>query len=123
VPPTLVGRQFPEAGLVHAGPALGRNGGNLDTLQDTFTYRGMTIPTDMLVSLNLYVSARQPPGGFLTAVLCNNLKAAVLSADPMNLKVLPAFVAYCYNEIPSICWGSSKKVDDWIAGLDNEGEI
>ena len=87
----------------------------MDTLQDTFTYRGMTIPPNMLVSLNMYVTDRQPPGGFLMAVLCNNLKEAIWRADPTNLKVLPAYVAYCFNELPSGCWGSSEKVGNWLA--------
>jgi hypothetical protein len=39
-------------------------------------------------------------------------------ADDQNIKVLPAFVAYFYNEAPSQCWGSKEKMESWLYGND-----
>ncbi len=61
-----------------------------------------------------YADQHHETGGFLRAVLSNDLAEAVGIADEDNLKVLPEIVAYCYNEIPSMCWGTSKKVKDWL---------
>lgn len=55
------------------------------------------------------------PGGFLTAVLLNDLKGAVGSADSINIKLLPDIVKWIYNDAPLSCWGSSKKVLEWAA--------
>ena len=52
-------------------------------------------------------------GGFLTAVLTNDLRGACERADSENLRNLPAFVAYLYNNAPSDCWGSKAKVEAW----------
>jgi len=54
-------------------------------------------------------------GSFLTAVLSNNLTQACGRADDSNLRALPDIVRYCYNELPSDCWGSPEKVEAWRA--------
>lgn len=61
-----------------------------------------------------YVEKRQAPGGFLTAVLENNLKKAVERADLSNLPAIPNIVCYLYNECPSTCWGGKEAVDAWL---------
>jgi hypothetical protein len=53
------------------------------------------------------------PGGFLTAVLENDLRAAVARADMVNATRLPDYVRYLYNDAPSGCWGSPAKVRAW----------
>lgn len=65
-------------------------------------------------SLDLYVKNRIPPGGFLMAVLCNDLVDAVGRADATNKLMLPEIVACCYNELPSDCWGSPENVKEWL---------
>lgn len=79
-----------------------------------YTFRGFTISEHMLYSLKQYIEHKQPVGDFLTAVLENDLSEAVARADENNLKNLPAFVGYLYNEAPSQCWGSKKKVEEWL---------
>jgi len=59
---------------------------------------------------------KRPVGDFLTAVLHNNLTEAVARADDENIKNLPAFVGYLYNEAPSLCWGSKERVAEWLNG-------
>ena len=74
------------------------------------------IPQRIKDSLDRYIIHRIPTGGFLRAVLENNLKESFARADDENLKCMFEIVNYCYNEIPSICWGSPEKVKAWLNG-------
>ena len=65
-------------------------------------------------SLERYMRHGILPGGFLTAVLQNDLREAVGRADMQNIYLLQEIVGYLYNECPSVCWGSPKKVSDWV---------
>ena len=69
----------------------------------------------LIPSITRYVQARIPTGGFLKAVLSNDLKEAVFQADDENIDLLPQIVKYLYNEVPSGCWGSPEKVRTWLA--------
>jgi len=73
-------------------------------------------PKRIRESLERYVEHRIPTGDFLAAVLSNNLKMAIGTADAENLERLPDIVAYCYWEIPSNCWGSKNAVRNWLEG-------
>ena len=53
---------------------------------------------------------RQPVGGFLTAVLENDLMQAFGQADQYNLAALKEILIYVRWEIPASCWGSPEKV-------------
>lgn len=63
-----------------------------------------------------YIQDRIEPGGFLMAVLENNLKEAIGRADHINRSALNDIVSYFYNFAPSTCWGSPEKVKAWISG-------
>lgn len=65
-------------------------------------------------SLERYVEHKIPTGGFLEAVLSNNLVEAVGRADSENIQRLPEIVRYVYNKLPSSCWGSPEKVKEWL---------
>jgi len=80
-----------------------------------YVFREWRIPAHMLDSLLAYVDDRRPVGHFLTAIICNDLKEAVNCADDENLRNLPAYVGYLYNEAPMICWGSKEKMYKWLA--------
>jgi len=54
----------------------------------------------------------RPLGGFLTAVVENDL-SAVVKADPRSLSALPDLVRFVYCNLPSKCWGSPAKVKKW----------
>lgn len=79
-------------------------------------------PQDIRESLQRYIERGIMPGGFLTAVLENNLLQAITRADNENLKLLPNIVSYCWNEIPSTCWGSPERVDKWLDDLEKKRE-
>jgi len=61
-----------------------------------------------------YVEQGVPLGDFLLAVLSNDLKGAFGRADDENRRDLYEIVQWCYNEIPSDCWGSPEKVRQWL---------
>lgn len=73
------------------------------------------IPQRMMPGIRRYIEQGIEPGGFLTAVICNDLKEAVGRADDENLRNLPAFVSYFYNDVPSTCWGSPERFSAWLA--------
>ena len=68
----------------------------------------------VLRSLERYVEHGRLPGGFLTAVLSNNLTDAVGAADDQNAERLQAIVSYAYNCLPAFAWGSPENVTEWI---------
>lgn len=82
--------------------------------QKIYKFKDFYIPERMMESISRYVKEGVRPGSFLTAVICNNLRGAISSADSENLENLPAFMTYFYNETPSECWGSIKKMDAWV---------
>lgn len=82
------------------------------------------IPQQMMVSLLAYTdpNERRCVGGFLRAVLCNDLKEACARADIVNLWILPVYATWLYNEAPAACWGSPSKVDAWLGFADRIGQ-
>lgn len=80
-----------------------------------YNFREWKIRKQMVDEIRGYIDNKTPPGEFLTAVICNDLKGAIWHADAINLANLPAFVGYFYNEAPAGCWGSSKIMKRWMA--------
>ena len=68
------------------------------------------IPDRMGRSIVDYTNHHIMPGSFLQAVFENNLVDAVGQADRENLRNLPAYASYLYNEVSADCWGSPEKV-------------
>lgn len=79
-----------------------------------YVFRGMVARPEIIQALERYVQMRCPVGGFLTALLANDLKEACGRADDDNLHNLPALVAYVYNHIPAHAWGSYERVAAWL---------
>lgn len=65
-------------------------------------------------TIDAYVESGRPTGHFIQAVLENNLKEAIGRGDNEAIDNLPHIVAYLYNKVPSICWGSKEIVDGWF---------
>ena len=72
------------------------------------------IKQSTLDSLKRYVEQGIPTGGFLEAVLSNNLMEACGRADEENAATLFQICAYIYNELPAPCHGSPAKVSAWL---------
>ena len=71
------------------------------------------IPFHTQDALNNYYEHGYMPGGFLTAVLCNDLFKAVATADQYNINCLKDICMFVYNEMPAKSWGSAERMRDW----------
>lgn len=83
----------------------------------------MSIKPEIIAAIRKHADHGTPCGHFVTAVLCNDLKEAIGRADQENLRDLIEIVSYCYNEIPSTCWGSPDAVATWIRDKQNQRDI
>jgi hypothetical protein len=72
------------------------------------------IPSHTKAALDRYVNQKYLPGGFLMAVLSNDLFGAVGRADSENLAALPDIVKYVYNQMPANSWGSQELVYKFV---------
>ena len=72
------------------------------------------VPEHTLPAILRYINDHIEPGGFLVAVLSNDLKESFARADIENREALFNIVAYLYNEAPENCWGSPEKVKAWL---------
>lgn len=72
----------------------------------------------MMGGIERWIQYAIVPGSFLQAIIKNDLSDAVGQADDENLKNLPAYVGYFYNEAPSQCWGSVDKFEEWQGSMD-----
>ena len=87
-----------------------------------YYFREFYIRPQMMDAIRRYVDEGLEPGDFLTAVICNDLFGAVNRADDENLRNLPAFVCYFYNDAPSDCHGSRGAMAYWIEKKRKERE-
>ena len=71
------------------------------------------IPEITRESIDAWVHDARPTGGFLRAVLENNLREAFARADHENSAAMHDIVSYLYNEFPGLCWGSPESVAEW----------
>jgi len=69
---------------------------------------------DIVDALERYLNQGIMPGGFLTAVLENNLTNAFGRADEKNTNRMRDIVRYMYNHFPEYAWGSRAKVGDFL---------
>jgi hypothetical protein len=71
------------------------------------------VPDHLRDGLLRYFSHGILPGGFLQAVLCNNLLEAIARGAYGNVVALPALVAFLRQEAPGVAWGSVGRVLGW----------
>jgi len=74
------------------------------------------VPDRIIASLHRWTERRIRPGGFLSAVLRNDLKEACARADAESAENLHAIVSYCYQHLPAMCWGSDERFEAWRDG-------
>lgn len=72
------------------------------------------IRQDVIESLDRYVNHGIKPGGFLEAVLANDLMESFGRADMGNRLSLFDILSYVYNELPANCHGSYEMVNSWM---------
>lgn len=72
------------------------------------------IPERIMNNLLGYVRGEEAPGGFLFAVLSNDLFQAVGRADQEIKPLIPLIVQYIHWEVPGVCHGSPEHVKRWM---------
>jgi len=83
-------------------------------LIDQALYDVYGIPLHMRDGLNFWFDHHREPGGFLQAVLQNDLVRAVMCGDAINRSCLHSYVLFLTNEAPDASYGSHQKYLDWI---------
>lgn len=78
-----------------------------------YTDRGQVFPPHMAAALDAYVQEHRPVGGFLEAVIANDMFRAVARADAQNLNIIGLYCRWFYNHTPGACWGSPEKYREW----------
>ena len=73
------------------------------------------LPERLREGVRRWVEDHVVPGGFLCAVICNNLRDAIFLAADENLPRLVEIVRWFYHEAPGLCWGSKATFDRWRA--------
>lgn len=81
------------------------------------------VPENLREGLQEYIAIRRPVGGFLTAVLSNDLGGACGRIDVDARPHLFDVVFFLYNYAPAMCWGSPEKVAAWLTDLNPAPEI
>jgi hypothetical protein len=86
-------------------------------------YRKMDLPEHCHAGFADYVIKGVPPGGFLFALLTNDLRRTFERADGENIKRILDYLKFLYSDCPAQCWGSEEAVEKWINrnGMMGEG--
>ena len=74
----------------------------------------MGVKNSTASGLAWYITAGDEPGGFLKAVLSNDLMNAFGRADTGNSFSMQNIVSFLYNVAPIGCHGSEEKMIRWI---------
>ena len=77
-------------------------------------FENYTIPVHTQEALERYVVHGIEPGGFLMAVLSNDLMRSFGRADSENINSIYSICTWLYNEAPSSCYGSFERVENYI---------
>ena len=84
-----------------------------------------TIPESTAETLSAYVLYGRPMGGFMEAVVSNDLMSAQGRADTQNLRAFHDICRLVYNHVPMGSRGSRAAINEWIdhgglAGLEGK---
>jgi hypothetical protein len=76
------------------------------------------VPDHLRDGLVRYVTNGILPGGFVQAVLCNNLREAIRRSSHGGVGALPALVEFLTWHMPPEAWGSVARVRAWTTTPD-----
>lgn len=71
------------------------------------------IPEYLHEGIVAYICGGITPGGFFTAVVCNDLRGAFQRADHRSHAAIPAIVQFMSQHAPAACWGSTERMVSW----------
>lgn len=83
-------------------------------------FQNWPIDQSLVNSLAMYVKERVPTGGFLRAVLENDLLDAVNRADLVNQMQLRNIANFVRTAVPAVAQGSPEKVIRWLTGVEGD---
>lgn len=86
--------------------------------EDDWTSSRNRIPDHCHDPIENYLIHGYEPGGFLTAVLSNDLFTAVGRADHINSASLSNIALWIANNAPQGSWGSYERVQAWCKDVD-----
>ena len=72
------------------------------------------VPEHLVSGLALYLIKGIEPGGFMMAVLQNDLMGAFSRADINSRAGLWELVMFLYNDAPRNCYGSREVIEAWM---------
>lgn len=78
------------------------------------------LPEHMRDGARRYVEHHIRPGGFLQAMLADNLPRALACADEENAASVGRWQRWLVEECPPEAWGSVEKMESWLALRDSE---
>ncbi len=68
----------------------------------------------MIHGVQQYIEQGVPPGSFLLALFCNDLKESFRCADETNTAAMGDWVIFMVHEMPSNSQGSKARFEAWI---------
>lgn len=72
------------------------------------------LPEHIREGARKYIEEGRHPGGFLTAVVQNDLFSAFAKSDEINARRMRDILYFFWNEAPGECFGGKDKMDEWI---------
>ncbi len=67
----------------------------------------------MAGAVKRYIENGIAPGGFMTAIITNDLRGAIMRADSTNSSVIKEWIWWFQEHAPAACWGSEEKMESW----------
>jgi hypothetical protein len=77
-------------------------------------FSGYELYENVQTAIESYYYHKFHPGGFVYALLCNDLVGAVLKADYWNAFEIKQIVLWLVQRMPPAAWGSKEVVDAWL---------
>lgn len=87
-------------------------------MKNFYEFGYLDIPEHTQDALENYFLRGWRPGGFVTAVLANDLMRACVSCDPANRQSLVDIAKWVQHRAPTGSWGNYDTVDAWLADVD-----
>jgi hypothetical protein len=72
------------------------------------------VPQHLRNGLARYILHGIRPGGFLDALLVNDLRLSVHRADAESLRAIPQVLEFLHWNAPSACYGTPQRHDAWM---------
>ena len=85
-------------------------------MQKTIDYYSAPVNCALQAGLERYVEHGVMPGGFMSAVLRNDMKNAFRYADDENAQNMANIMQWIECNLPIRCWGSASRVAVWTCG-------